>query len=119
VLSDCPDKVWVGTVEFRIHLVPSSHDKLDGGETEGITEMSPPQIHVSKDLSLSAFMETLYHELTHAVDFVSDIEDGTDEESIADKHAKTWSQLWINNPRFQRWWAKACVTVRKDRQGKR
>lgn len=112
----CPDKVWIGTVEYRIHPVSPNHAKLDGGDSDGITEFSPPVIHVSNGLSLTAFMETLWHELTHAVDFVSDIEDGVLEEDIADRHAKVWSQFWINNPRFQRWWTKACVAVRKDRQ---
>lgn len=119
MIAECPDKVWIGTVEFSIFPVEPLHPKLDGGETDGITEYSPPQIHLSNGLSLTAFMETLYHELTHAVDFVADIEDGVEEEEIADRHAKVWSQLWINNPRFQRWWAKACVTVRKDRAGRR
>lgn len=119
MIVDCPDKVWIGTVEYAIRVVEANHPKLDGGESDGITEFAPPQIHLADSLSLSTFMETLYHELTHAVDFVTDIEDGTLEEEIADKHGKVWSQFWINNPRFQRWWSKACVQVRKDRAGKR
>lgn len=119
MIADCPDKVWIGTVEFSIRAVEANHEKLDGGETDGITEYAPPQIHVANSLSLSSFMETLYHELTHAVDFVSEIEDGIAEEEIADRHGKAWSQLWINNPRFLRWWSKACIQVRKDRAGKR
>lgn len=100
-------------------VVPANDAKLDHGESEGTTEFDPPEIYVSDALRLSAFMETLYHEITHAVDFVCGIEDGAIEEDIADKHAKIWSQLWINNPRFQRWWAKACVAVRRERSGRR
>jgi hypothetical protein len=119
MISECPERVWIGTVEYAIHVVPKDHPKLDHGETHGITEFDPTEIHISGDLSLTPFMETIWHELTHAIDDIAGIEDGAIEEDIADRHGKAWSQFWINNPRFQRWWTKACVQVRKDRAGKK
>jgi len=116
LLSQCPERVWIGTVEFALNLVPAEHEKLDGGESDGCSEWNPPALYVCNSLRLSELLETMWHELTHAVDFVSDIEDGAIEEDIADKHAKVWSQFWINNPSFQRWWTQACVAIRRNRQ---
>jgi hypothetical protein len=115
MISECPDKVWIGTVEYAIHIVPRDDPKLDGGETDGITEFDPTQITISGSLSLTGFMETMWHELTHAINDTVGIEDGSLEEDIADRHGKAWSQFWINNPTFQRWWTKACTSVRGDR----
>lgn len=119
MISECPEKVWIGTVEYAICVVEGTHAKLDGGETDGITEFDPTAITVSRDLSLTGFMETMWHELTHAIDDTVGLEDGSLEEDIADRHGKAWSQFWINNPRFLRWWSKACVQVRRDRAGRR
>lgn len=117
LVGSCPKKVWIGTTEFEIFLVEKNHAKLDNGESDGITEFNPPVIHLCQDLCLTLFMETLWHELTHAVNHVGDIEDSPLEEVIADQHGKVWSQFWINNPRFQRWWTKVCNAVRKERDG--
>lgn len=119
LVAECPDRVWIGTAEYVIHVVPADHPKLDGGETDGITEFAPTEIHIAESLALPAFMETIWHELTHALNDVVGIEDGAEEEAIADRHGKAWSQFWINNPRFQRWWARACVAARRDRSGKK
>lgn len=116
LLAQCPRKVWIGTTEFVINLVPRDHAKLDNGESDGCTDANPPVIHVCSDLGTTLFMETVWHELTHAVDFVGGIEDSQTEEDIADRHGKIWSQFWINNPRFQRWWTKVCNAVRKERE---
>lgn len=119
LIAECPDKVWIGTAEYAICVVPADHAKLDGGETDGITEFSPTVIHIANSLPLTAFMETIWHELTHAIDDAVGLEDGSLEEDIADHHGKAWTQFWINNPRFQRWWGKACIAVRKDRTGRK
>lgn len=114
-----PRKVWIGNFEFRLAF--GEWDQLPlkdaEGEYDGDTDFDTQLITLRSNMTLPIFLETTIHELTHAVDFAGDIEDGVLEEFIADKHGKLWSQFWVNNPRFQRWWTSACVALRRERQG--
>jgi hypothetical protein len=126
-----PKKVWVGTQEFYLRVEPRTHPVLaphekdqpnsdgmtvfDESPHENVKDWKPWSIYLSDDLSLPMGLETLWHELTHAINWAYDIEDGAEEEYIADKHGKAWSQFWIANPRFARWWNSQCVAIRKER----
>lgn len=114
-----PDRVWIGAEEYALLVVPSDHEKVDGGESDGYADRAAATIYIRDGLTPCGVLETVWHELTHAVDWAGGIEDGAIEEDIADRHAKIWSQFWINNPRFAKWWMDACEEVRKARQGKR
>lgn len=120
-IARCPRKLWVGTYEVPLHFVPRSHEKLTDaeGEYDGHTELNPAVIFICESLALMTLLESVYHEITHFVDFATDIEDGAIEEEIADRHGKTWTLFWINNPKFQRWWNSACAAVREERDGKK
>lgn len=116
-IAKFPKKLWIGTFTADIHFVPKEHEKLDCGESDGLTEF-PHAIYLSQDLALTVLLESIYHEITHFVDFTTDIDDGVAEEDIADRHGKTWTLFWISNPKFQRWWNAACQAVRDERTGK-
>jgi hypothetical protein len=114
-----PKKVWVGTFEFPVHFVEGTHEKLDKGELNGCALFDQPEtaIYFCESLPAVKLLEIVWHEFTHAVNYVSDIEDGVEEETICEKHGKAWSQFWIQNPRFARWWLAACIAVRKEQSG--
>lgn len=113
LLTRCPAKVWIGTMEFPIHFVEPTHEQLDGGDNEGCCLFDPPAIYISETLSLTKAMEIIWHEITHGLNYSVDIVDGVEEEDIARRHGVAWSQFWINNPRFARWWLAMSVAVRK------
>ena len=114
-----PRKVWVGVHEFTLQAVPRTHPALapihgphpDGGACV----FDPMGIFIADNMNQAALLETVWHELTHAVNHACDIEEATEEEDIADKHGKVWTQFWINNPRFSTWWTRNCIAVRKER----
>lgn len=119
-IAKFPKKLWIGTYEVPISFVAREHPKLtdEEGEADGCTEYGPAEIFLCNGLTLTILLETIYHEVTHFVNFVGAVEDGSPEEHIADQHGKVWTLVWINNPKFQRWWTAACVEVRKEREGK-
>lgn len=113
-----PGKIWVATHEFRLEVVPRSHESLQPAEpgepdSDGITVFDKQVIFLADDMSTPLELETIWHEITHVVNWVYEIEDGTDEERICDKHGKAWTQFWIANPRFARWWNTQCIALRK------
>jgi hypothetical protein len=65
-------------IEWKIKELPSKHQLLDNGDTEGTVDFNEQTIYLSKDLSPYRKALTLTHELLHIVnDFVgiSDDED--------------------------------------------
>lgn len=117
-IARCPKKLWIGTFTCDLHLVPNDDEKVDKGESDGLTEF-PTAIYLCYDRPLTIMLESAIHEITHFIDFAVGIEDGAIEEDIADKHGKAWTCFWIDNPKFQRWWNSACIAVREERTGKK
>lgn len=120
VYDKLPKKVWIGTYEFTIHVVDRNHDKLkskgaDDPDADGITTFAGQTIHIANDMTASLVLETVWHEITHAINWVNDIEDGADEEMICNLHGKAWSKFFIENPRFGRWFQAQCIAIRKER----
>lgn len=121
-MEKCPAKVWVGTSEFAIEFVPPDNEHLrpseeDPNGNDGIALFDPNRILIANTLPLSKLADIVHHELTHALNWEEDIEDGEDEEVITQKHGRAWSQFFIINPRYGRWWLSLCVAIRKERHG--
>jgi hypothetical protein len=112
-----PKKVEVGSYEFALHVVPASDTKLDGAD--GICYFAEEDggraIFVAAGLGLRKMLDVVLHELTHAINWCHDIDDGADEEAIATKHGTAWSQLFLDNPKFQRWLVSILNRIRKER----
>lgn len=116
-----PRRVWVGNYEFRIRVVPRATDRLapekDGDqENDGITIFEPTEIMVAADMAAPLLLEVVWHEITHAINWDNDVDDGADEETICDRHGKAWTAFWVANPRFARWWNGQVVAIRKERE---
>jgi hypothetical protein len=82
---------------------------------DGACSFDPTAIFIADDMNQGQALETVWHELTHAINHVCDIDDMVSEEDLTDKHGKVWSQFWISNPRFATWWMRNCIAVRKER----
>lgn len=120
-IERCPRKVWIGTAEYTIEFVPPTHEDLrpdtDGSSgNDGSCDVDKGHIVIAETLPLSKLAEIAWHEIEHALNWEEDIEDGVDEETLTRKHGRAWSQFFINNPRFGRWWLSLCVAIRKERQ---
>lgn len=113
-----PKKVWVDTYEFTLRVAPPDDVRLKDaeGEYDGDTDFVQQMISVRNNMAPPLLLETIEHELTHVKNWIADIgDDGADDEAIALKHGKLGSQFWINNPSFQRWYTRVCVSIRRER----
>ena len=112
-----PTKLWVGTYEFALQFVPPDDPVLllRGRRCDGLTDTELQVIYVSCALEDRKTMEIAWHEVTHAIDWVNDIDDGAREETIARKHGVAWSQFHLDNPRFVRWYSYLANKIKRER----
>lgn len=121
-----PRKLWIGTYEFPLHLVSPDDQHLGLGKTdpaderEGMTLTGEAVggfgIWIANNIAMRKQLEIMLHEVTHAINWVYDIDDGSDEESIATAHGTAWSQFWLDNPRFERWLVYTLARIRRARR---
>ncbi len=111
-----PKCVWVGTYEFPMGFVDAADPRLD--EANGMCETGEGEtrIWIAARMGLRKTLEIVIHEITHAINWVYDIDDGVDEEDIATKHGAAWSQFFLDNPKYQRWLAYTVNRIRKERK---
>lgn len=114
VIPTPPSCVWVGSLEFPIHVVPEGHAML-GKKLNGLCCWGDAKqgIYVGSFLPPRTLLDVFLHELTHAVNHVADITDGVDEETIADQHGHIWSQVWLDNPQLIGWVFDMTVYIRE------
>lgn len=112
-----PRKVWVGPYEFPVRVVPTSDPVLDSGVADGatVTLEEGRGIFLSEQLDRRKLLEIVTHEVTHAINWAYDIEDGVEEEAIASQHGIAWSQFLLDNPRYQRWLTSTLNAIRRER----
>lgn len=115
-----PKKVEVGTYEFPIQIVSAGDARLDG-DADGITyfgaEGEPARcILIAGRLGPKRTLDVVMHELTHAINWVTGVDDGTTEEGIADAHGRAWVALLLDNPRFVRWLNYVLERLRAERE---
>lgn len=115
-----PSRVTVGDYEFTLRLVPPETPGINGGENQGITYFSDGDennpdlkwtILIVNNLSIRMKLNTVIHEITHAINFNEGVEELLDgggnpsdiEERIAEAHGKGWARFLVDNPRYVRW----------------
>lgn len=121
-----PSKVWIGSHEVKIHRVPDLDPKLDPlpdpedtdpARLRGMSELSdPPIIYINEALNPTQMLEVVMHELCHVINWAAKIDDGAEEEAVAEAHGTGWTQLFLHNPRFHRWFDAQVVQIRKDQK---
>jgi len=112
-----PTKVWVGTYEFTLDFLPPDHPSLmvRGKTNDGCTDVEEQEIAVAAHLDDRKMLEIVWHELTHAINWVYDITDGAREETIARKHGVAWSTFWMDNPHYVRWYQYVANKIKRAR----
>ena len=99
-------KVEVGTYQFVVRVVPQGDPRLDGAMGIMLANSNDDNVFailVARGQSPKQLLDTVLHEVTHAINFACDIDDGVDEETIALKHGAAWAHFWIDNPSMLRW----------------
>lgn len=111
-----PRKVWVGSHEFAVRLVSQDDLVLAGEDGDMTTDGTTGVISIAADLDARRRLEIVLHELTHALNWSYEIEDGVSEEDIATKHGRAWAVFWLDNPRFESWLAYTLSRIRKEQR---
>lgn len=90
------NKVKVGPFDFTIEEWPL----LRGMSAQRYGECSTVEFVIRIDGShgLIKLMDTLMHEINHAIWFTYDIQDGDKEERIVGMIATAWTQVYRDNP---------------------
>lgn len=121
-----PGKLWIGTFEVPLRVVPPSHDALtdddDGTQSNGmsVTDEDTIGIWIASNLPTRKRLEIVLHEITHLIDWAYGIDDDdgktVTEEQVAEQHGKAWTQLYLDNPRFLKWLVFTVDKIRKDQK---
>ena len=116
-----PRKVWIGTYEYELHLVEPTDTVLDDADGITLSEDGRKAVFISNSLGIRRRLEIVFHELTHAINWVNDVGQSDDdmvameEEELAEKYGLAWSAFLLDNPRFQRWLTYTLNKIRKER----
>ena len=111
-----PRRLWVGTYEYLLTLVEPRHAVLDGANGMTHNEEGGTAIFIAAHLGPRKTLEIVLHEVTHAINWTNDIDDGVEEETVATVHGAAWSALFLDNPKFQRWLTYTLNLIRKERK---
>ena len=116
-----PRKLWIGTYEFKLNFTESEHPGLCGEDGQMEADGRNCIIWLAEDMGPRRLLEIVLHEITHAINWVHDIDDDDGktvikEEALAQKHGMAWSQFWLDNPRFERWFVFALARIRRERR---
>lgn len=125
-----PSKLFIGSYEFPLRVVPADDDALkddNGAASDGMTVTDGTEnemgIWIASGLGLRRRFEIVWHETTHAVNWVYDVgpkegdeDDSIAEEEIATAHGKAWTQLLLDNPAFERWIVYTTNRIRREQR---
>lgn len=96
-----PAKVRVGGHNVDIVWVDDLSDGDDGSTTCGEYHCHPKyEICVLHDANVSNIVDTLFHEISHAIWDIYGIEEGNNEEQVVSILASAWTQIMRDNPRL-------------------
>jgi hypothetical protein len=111
-----PPKIWVGEYEFSLHFLLPDDPEMEGAD--GITRFDEQDrgISISASLDDRKMLEIVWHEVTHAINWICGITNKSrSEELLARKHGLAWSAFHLDNPKFVRWYTHVVNRIRKAR----
>lgn len=109
-----PARIWIGSYDFAIRLVPATDPMLDGNDA--MTSFHANVIYIATGHTPSRLLNRLLHEITHGINMVVGIknEDEIEEETIADLHGDAWASIYVNNPKFAQFVYDIAAAIRKE-----
>jgi|TARA_R110000787_G_scaffold267595_1_gene373957 hypothetical protein len=93
-----PKKIKVGAYKFKVVTWdrPMCHDK----DAFGQFLPRQGQIALAPDLYPALLLDTLIHEINHAIYFVYNIHDKDEEERTVHTISSGWTQVFMDNPKL-------------------
>jgi hypothetical protein len=101
-----PRKFKIGQYTYRLRFVSAA--EYDGlSDAYGVCDHDALRIYVSTEPSCAEnperLLNTVQHELTHAINHVWGIDDDTNEENMTGFHTNGTVALWLDNPKYLLW----------------
>jgi len=96
-----PTKIKISALDFNIEYVPLNEELF------GDFSYLNSRIRIEKNLSGPPLVDTILHEINHAVWKVWQLKDRKeDEERVVAVMASAWTQIFRDNPEFIEWMQK-------------
>lgn len=107
-----PKKLRISAYDFRVDLwdAPQAQNAHRYGECSSIEQRITIQAEFA---TLVKMIDTLLHEIGHALYWAYGVEDDDKEERIVSAMGTAWTQLWRDNPALLDWLSAAMAEVRK------
>jgi hypothetical protein len=107
-----PRRITVGAFTFRVHIEPETHPELV--DAFGCCNTNKQLIYLREGQDAALALNTVVHELSHAVNWVYGVEDDSTEEQFTGSHTNGMIDMWMRNPRLFLWIAKLLRQAKKD-----
>jgi len=112
VYHGLPRRIHIGPYTFRVVFATARHEQLR--DSDGCCVFSELRIYLRTNLNLQLAVNTVVHEVTHAINFAYGIEDGATEEFFTTNHSTGQVDVWVRNPRLMNWYVKQIRRIRQE-----
>jgi hypothetical protein len=112
VFKGLPRRIQVGQFGFRVLIEPETHEMLT--EAFGRCDTTARRIFLRAGMDPALALNTVCHEVTHAVNWVMDLEDGATEEAFTSRHTNGLIDVWMRNPRLFAWISKTLELAKRE-----
>lgn len=122
-----PSRVWFGAHEYRVVPVEEGDRRLDGAEY-GITYFDEEEEHGERFTIYFVFerparevFDTVWHELTHALNYSQGVRCKSrsvrkNDEHVATRHGYAWTQAFLDNPKLVAWIDLAATFIKSEQE---
>ena len=101
-MKKLPRTVRIGPHDFKFELI--SHGRASGQQIYGMCEPNCMTIQIHSELASRAMaVDTVIHEISHAIFFAFHLNSGDGEERIVSMFGSAWTQIYRDNPALLRW----------------
>lgn len=109
-----PTRIFIGTFVVHVSHVEDNDPRLEDARGISLLDGGKTEILINKTLVGPQLLEVVWHEVTHVINWINDLDDGMEEEKLTTVHGCAWPLLLVANPKFQRWLTWMVNSLRKD-----
>ena len=100
--DELPDTIRVGAFDFKLSIKDAEWDK--NSDKWGQFSADDQSIFIARSIVNSVrFIDTLLHEINHAIYWTHGIKDEDNEERIVGQFSSAWVQIYRDNPWLLKW----------------
>lgn len=108
-----PRRIHVGPTTFRV-VICRADDSAYLEDADGCCVFDEFRIYLRDTLPLQRAVNTVIHEVTHAINWVYGVTDDSTEEQFTTQHTNGLLEVWIRNPRLLNWKVKQLRRMKKE-----